>query len=1088
MSIIDYESRQLALDPTQSFIIQAPAGSGKTELLTQRFLKLLTTVNEPEEIIAITFTKKAAAEMRHRILKALADAKKTDDKKEPHKQVTFELAMAALRQDKKNNWQLLENSNRLRVWTIDAFNGFLSARTPILAGFGSKPSIEDNAGLLYDEAARELIHLLATKNQWQDSLKQLLLHLDNKVERVVDLLKKILSKREQWLPHVFAYHGNTDLLHEKLEESLVNIINENISHAMELIDDSLLDQLTELARIAANNLYQSEKEHALIAFFEDASLFAHEEHLAKWKALTTLLLTQTNDWRKQVDARLGFPPKSKEKILITDLLSSLSSHDSLLDALITLRLTPDNAYLDSQKLMIEALIHLLPILCAELRLSFQRHNAIDFVELNLAALRALGDDETPTDLALYLDYQIKHLLIDEFQDTSITQFTLLERLIRGWEPNDGRSLFLVGDPMQSIYRFRDAEVGLFLRAQAHGINSLPLKKLTLTQNYRSDKTIIDWVNDTFHMLLPEKSNITQGAVPYSPSIATKDNQSPGVHFYGFQTHDKNQEALQIVLTIKNIQSKNPKDTIALLVRSRNHLSTITQALHQANLPYKAVDLQKLSDCPVIHDLLTLTRALLHREDRIAWYGLLRSPICGLTLQDLHVIALNSDKKTIWLNVHHEEIIAKLSSDGQTRLQRIRPILSAYFDEEGRKPLELAIKGLWKMLGFSELASEQELRSVDRYFQLLADLVTKKNTLAIDDLMEALNKTYVEPEKIDSTLFVMTIHKAKGLEFDHVLLPGLNHKAPKDDSELMLWLEKPNEKSAIDFIVAPIKHAHDDNEPIYNYLKYMEQKKLAHESTRLLYVAVTRAKKSLHLLANLPKNEKNEALYHSGSFAKMLQAHFNAHLINPGNAIPTTTDETDEPLLTRLPSDWHSAYTLPKTREIPRDNPLPSSQDTFKRLVGTIIHEKIASPDIDAAQRLQELGLLKQDLPKAIDRVQIALINMQHDQRAQWILNPAHEKAHSEYPITTLLDGKIRHLIIDRTFIENGIRWIIDYKTSVPEYSESQTDFMEREKEIYKMQLETYAKAFFALDKHPIKMGLYFPMFSGWIEWKISQTS
>ena len=1079
--ITDQQARQLALDPTQSFIVQAPAGSGKTELLTQRFLRLLTTVNEPEEIIAITFTKKAAAEMRHRILSALLDAKKTDIKREAHKHITFELASSVLQHDANNNWHLLRNPNRLRVWTIDSFNGFLSAKTPILAGFGSKPTIEEQAHLLYDEAARELVRSLATPSQWQEHLKRALNHLDNKVERVVELLKKILSKREQWLPHVFAYHGDMDVLQQKLNDSLINIATENSQHAIDLMDDSLVDQLTELAQLAAKNLFTDHKEHALLTFLEDGSLFAHEHHLDKWQALTTLLLTQTNDWRKQVDARLGFPPKSTEKMRITELLESLIDHDALRDALINLRLTPTCHYPEAQQSMIEALIHLLPILCAELRLAFQRHNAIDFIELNLAALRALGDDDEPTDLALYLDYQIKHLLIDEFQDTSITQFTLLERLIRGWEPHDGRSLFLVGDPMQSIYRFRDAEVGLFLRAQTHGINSLALHPLTLQHNYRSDKTIIDWINNTFNSLLPQKANMMEGAVPYSPSIATRDYQAAGLHFYGLQTTHKQTEALHVVTTLKNIRAKNPHDTVAILVRSRNHLTKITHALQNAHIAYNAVDLQKLSDCSTIKDLLTLTRALLHRDDRIAWYGLLRSPICGLTLDELHVIATRDTSKTIWQTITDSTTTTRLSADGQQRIKRILPILTAYFNDDGRKPFELALKGVWQLLGFSAIATKHQKQNADRYFKLVADLISKKSTLVIDELLEALNKTYSEPEKTPSTIFAMTIHKAKGLEFDHVLLPGLNYKSHKDDSELMLWLEKPNDAGLIDFIIAPIKHAHENNEPIYDYLKHIEQKKLTHESTRLLYVAVTRAKKSLHLYANVPNNAKNEPHYHAGSFAHMLDAYFNANLIQPVEHVELIDHQLEPPLLTRLPSGWQAMHDLPKPSGIIHDNPLPIAQDAFKRLVGTVIHEKIAFPDRDITHRLKELGIAKHDLPKALDMIQIAMVNMQHDPRAQWILNPAHTDIHAEYAITSVIDGKLRHLIIDRTFIDNGTRWIIDYKTSIPEPHESQADFMAREQQAYSEQLTTYAKAMAALDNHPIKMGLYFPMFGGWRE-------
>ena len=94
---------------------------------------------------------------------------------------------------------------------------------------------------------------------------------------------------------------------------------------------------------------------------------------------------------------------------------------------------------------------------------FAARGQVDFTEVAQARAARAGEDDAPTDLALALDYRIRHLLVDEFQDTSISQYELLARLTAGWQPGDGRTLFAVGDPMQSIYRFREAEVGVFLR-------------------------------------------------------------------------------------------------------------------------------------------------------------------------------------------------------------------------------------------------------------------------------------------------------------------------------------------------------------------------------------------------------------------------------------------------------------------------------------------------------------------------------------------------------------------------------------------------------------------------------------------------
>src|SRR5690348_997048 len=116
---IEIEQRLRALDPERSFIVQAPAGSGKTELLTQRYLRLLSLVDEPEEVIAITFTRKAAAEMRERILNALNNTEV--EVHSEHQQLTRSLAREVILNDQKRNWQLLKNPSRLRILTIDSF-------------------------------------------------------------------------------------------------------------------------------------------------------------------------------------------------------------------------------------------------------------------------------------------------------------------------------------------------------------------------------------------------------------------------------------------------------------------------------------------------------------------------------------------------------------------------------------------------------------------------------------------------------------------------------------------------------------------------------------------------------------------------------------------------------------------------------------------------------------------------------------------------------------------------------------------------------------------------------------------------------
>ena len=307
---------------------------------------------------------------------------------------------------------------------------------------------------------------------------------------------------------------------------------------------------------------------------------------------------------------------------------------------------------------------MLPILAAQLNVIFERENVTDFIELNLAALRSLGDAERPTDLALHLDYQINHLLIDEFQDTSVIQFDLIERLLAGWQANDGHSIFLVGDPMQSIYRFRNAEVGLFLRAQQKGISNISLQPLTLYRNFRSSKKIVEWNNQHFSKIFPNSAEITTGATPYSTATTTDAAPSGNIAWHTVINDDGTQEAEQVVTIIRKLQEKHPNDCIAILVRSRSHLQDIIPTLHEEKFDFQAIELESLARTIEIQDAHTLTRAVLHRADKIAWLALLRAPYCGLSLTDLYTLAQSAGKGTLYtiLKKYYEKNTLETSND------------------------------------------------------------------------------------------------------------------------------------------------------------------------------------------------------------------------------------------------------------------------------------------------------------------------------------------------------------------------------------------------------------------------------------------
>ncbi|MGC1854064.1 MAG: UvrD-helicase domain-containing protein [Candidatus Aquirickettsiella sp.] len=1121
LHLADAKQRQQALDPKQSFIVQAPAGSGKTELLVRRYLVLLTRVSVPEAIIAITFTRKAANEMRIRIMLALELAQNNHVPMGKDAE-RYDLAKKVLAQDQALAWNLLSNPNRLRILTIDSFCQTLTRQMPLLAGLSEKLTPVDNPEYLYRLATQELLNQLEEPLPWQAALSHLLSHLDNDFQRVEHLFIPMLARREQWLDYLLQHQHQ---LREDLEQALFNINQVLVEKLNHLINKDVAEELLQLLN------FSLQQRHL-------APLLQHD-NLNFWQAASRLLLTESNTWRKQLRKTEGFAIASEIKNKATqtevhtlkkqclNLIAHLSQQSGVKEILIALKLAPPLHYTDSQWQMIQSLFELLPVLVAHLKIIFQQQQKVDYTEILLAASSALGSAENPSDLALALDYQIQHLLVDEFQDTSSTQLRLIEKLTVGWQHQDGRTLFLVGDPMQSIYRFRKAEVGLFLQVQQWGIGILQLQALNLSVNFRSAQGIVDWVNQQFSQLLPATADLQQGAVCFSPATAyAPTTQNDAVCSYWQLAHDFNSaeqaEAEQIIKIIQTIKRENSQASIAILVRARSHLHSILPALRRAAIPYQAIEIDSLAEKSAVQDLLALTRALHHLGDRTAWLALLRSPYCGLGLNDLYQITqFNAEKNTrlsIWQQLQRFEEIS-LDAATKQRLRRIVPMLQQCLQQQGRVPLSLWVKQTWLALGGpTTLSNWDEMDHIHAYLNFLDNKI-KLEGEALDffKLGDELSHIYTQTTSATPAhaIEIMTIHKAKGLEYDHVILPGLHRRGRPELSPLLLYSEKILTAQKKDFLLAPIKASHEEHDLIYNYLFNEEKQKNVAELTRLLYVACTRTKQSLHLLGTFALDET--AGIKSPAPQSLLGQLWPVMDIKPEEILAHTPAENTlalptQGLLKRLPADWqapilHRFEIYPEVK-----SPSYSYQWQLypERALGTVIHrllyqmsqdgllhwdrKKITVSQTMFTHLLEQNGLLASHIPEALKKLNICLEKTLADPRGRWILSQEHQAAHSEYAITALLHGKRQNCVIDRTFIDSSakrIRWIIDYKTT-EYYGNKPEEFLNDAMQQHQQQLNNYAQALLleaeSCGSQIVRCGLYFPLTSLWCEWEYTEVS
>jgi ATP-dependent exoDNAse (exonuclease V) beta subunit len=386
------------------------------------------------------------------------------------------------------------------------------------------------------------------------------------------------------------------------------------------------------------------------------------------------------------------------------------------------------------------------------------------------------------------------------------------------------------------------------------------------------------------------------------------------------------------------------------------------------------------------------------------------------------------------------------------------------------------------------------------------------------------RLYAAPQATDSQLHVMTIHKAKGLEFDRVILPAMARQPRSDDKTLLMWREYlAADGQSAGLIMSPLGATGDEEDPIYRYLRFEQKQSASLENARLFYVAATRAIKQLHILlttdkdskTDLPKAPAKNSLLNSAWSALEEQVQWSESVVeNKAEQFGLDFDSSAMTTsLQRLSASWQApAWSFPnplqdyylddqRVEQGSDDLNIPVAiSDPVPQCVGTVTHwvfDAIVKQGVDCwlqknkatqQQWLQALlhyhNLPELLWPQAVVQISSAVDSTLADNKGRWLFSPQHSHSFGELALLSSIEGVVRHNAIDRCFVDgDGVLWIVDYKTSTPSENESRRDFVAREVEQYQHQLAGYKKLLAARSEpdQVIKTALYFTHYPYWCE-------
>ena len=812
--------KQAALERGRDVVVTAGAGSGKTRTLVARYASLLAEGFEPRRVVAITFTDKAAREMRSRVRDALT-----------------RLIQDARSGDERQNWLALSaRMDSARIGTIHSFCAEILRAHPAEAGIDPRFDVLDEgltsalraqvvddtlSGFVEDPAFTPLFTTLTTRE-----LRNLLYFL---IEHRLETFE------------IFA---------EKLDG--VAIVRQYLESALRHTD--LADAISELrgisrAALEADKLYEMVEN--LLSLWGSA-----EDALVRGDVLGCVeALYQA----RREKMRLNVGKKDSRTREILGVIQK--AYDDFLDPFVggsTSNNGPDRQSEARFAALMPLLAQAFEQLSRNYREALVQRQALDFDDLEAGAEGLLSRD----DIRSRWQGELDALLVDEFQDTNARQRRIVEALA-----GDTGRLFVVGDARQSIYRFRRADVTVFRAIQQKAENSGGLV-VDLDRTYRAHEPLLKATGDLLAGIMGTDENPSRPYyVPFSQLDAHRKAPPEYIHiphielvFGAGEDAPSARPVMANALARRLLELKDEKqirtwDDAVLLFRASTGFSFYENALEDWGIPFVTVAGRGFYDRPEIRDVLNLLRALADPTDDLAMAGLLRSPAFGLTDAALYLLRKQGNLTVpYWQSLQSD--VTMLDETDRERARRVIKILNHLLPQVDRIPVAELLKQLVDATDYRAiLAAEGESSVGGRLWRNLDKLLSDAQASGqvnvrdfldyLATLSEAGAREGEAPADAQGAVRLMTIHKSKGLEFPVVVLAdaGKERRALSDQAYLL-----PEIGLAVKLDPPPM---------LYRLAKWQDGLQNEAESLRILYVALTRAKEKLIISGHTTPTSKGE---------------------------------------------------------------------------------------------------------------------------------------------------------------------------------------------------------------------------------------